>query len=63
MKLSTYLPILAGTLAVALPTEALTKRDNKFCVTQGRDDYLGTQLKLPTSGLLVLLTFPKNQKG
>lgn len=35
MKLSTYFPILAGTLAVALPTEALTKRDNKFCVTQG----------------------------
>ena len=35
MKLSTYFPVLAGTLAVALPTEALTKRDNKFCVTQG----------------------------
>ncbi|TEY61408.1 hypothetical protein BOTCAL_0169g00120 [Botryotinia calthae] len=35
MKLSTFLPIFAGTLAVALPTQALTTRDNKLCVTQG----------------------------
>lgn len=35
MKLTTFIPILAGTLAAALPTEALTERDNKECVTQG----------------------------
>ncbi|KAF7857939.1 hypothetical protein EAF04_009296 [Stromatinia cepivora] len=35
MKLTTFIPILAATLATALPTEVLTERDNKYCVTQG----------------------------